>query len=211
MQEIIEMRAPESGCEGAIPSRSARSRYLHTSNFLPNDYNLWRTYMFRQLDDFMKAYENLNEGSTRVLAMLTDEHLEQPVAPGHRTLGQVAWHIVTTIPEMMNRTGLALSSVAHESSPPASALEISDAYKQASTELIDAIKANWNDDSLLQSDEMYGEQWPRGMTVAALIGHEVHHRGQMTVLLRQAGQQVPGVFGPAKEEWSQFGMEAPPY
>ena len=32
--------------------------------------------------------------------------------------------------------------------------------------------------------------------------------GQMTVLLRQAGSSVPGVMGPAKEEWTQMGMEA---
>jgi uncharacterized damage-inducible protein DinB len=33
----------------------------------------------------------------------------------------------------------------------------------------------------------------------------------MTVLMRQAGLRVPGVYGPSQEEWSQFGMEAPPY
>jgi uncharacterized damage-inducible protein DinB len=42
-----------------------------------------------------------------------------------------------------------------------------------------------------------------------MIKHIVHHRGQMTVLMRQAGVQVPGIYGPAREEWSQMGMEAP--
>ena len=167
--------------------------------------------MFRQLEDFVKTYENLTEGSARVLSILSDENLEQSVAQGHRTLGQIAWHIVMTISEMMNRTGLALSAVDHKSSPPASALEITNAYKKASKELINSVKAHWSDDSLLQTDDLYGQQWPRGMTLAALISHEVHHRGQMTVLLRQAGQKVPGVFGPSKKEWSKFGMEAPPY
>jgi len=37
--------------------------------------------------------------------------------------------------------------------------------------------------------------------------HQAHHRGQMTVLMRQAGMKVPGVYGPSKEEWSAFGME----
>ena len=31
----------------------------------------------------------------------------------------------------------------------------------------------------------------------------------MTVLMRQAGLTVPGVYGPAKEEWATAGMEAP--
>jgi uncharacterized damage-inducible protein DinB len=36
--------------------------------------------------------------------------------------------------------------------------------------------------------------------------HEIHHRAQMTVLMRQAGLKVPGLYGPAKEEWSQYNM-----
>jgi len=58
---------------------------------------------------------------------------------------------------------------------------------------------------------MYGQQWPRMMTLKILIHHEIHHRGQMTILLRQANQSVPGVVGPSKEEWSQWGMEPPAY
>jgi len=29
------------------------------------------------------------------------------------------------------------------------------------------------------------------------------------VLMRQAGLRVPGVYGPAKEEWESYGMEPP--
>jgi uncharacterized damage-inducible protein DinB len=167
--------------------------------------------MFRQITDFQQDYQTLTDSTLRIFQKLNDRIINQPVAKGYRTLGQIAWHIVTTISEMMNRTGLALSAVDQESSPPESASAIIDAYKKASGELSNAVKTNWNDESLLQTDDMYGQQWPRGMTLAALINHEIHHRGQMTVLLRQAGQKVPGVFGPAKEEWAAFGMEAPLY
>ena len=36
-----------------------------------------------------------------------------------------------------------------------------------------------------------------------------HHRGQMTILMRQAGLLVPGMYGPSKDEWLAFGEEAP--
>ena len=42
--------------------------------------------------------------------------------------------------------------------------------------------------------------------LSALIRHEAHHRGQMTVLMRQAGLTVPGVYGPSREEWVAYGM-----
>jgi uncharacterized damage-inducible protein DinB len=41
-----------------------------------------------------------------------------------------------------------------------------------------------------------------------LITHQIHHRAQMTVLMRLAGLKVPGVCGPAKEEWKAMGMPA---
>jgi len=50
---------------------------------------------------------------------------------------------------------------------------------------------------------------PKAVTLDLLIKHIIHHRGQMTVLMRQAGLNVPGVYGPSRDEWSQMGMEAP--
>jgi hypothetical protein len=46
-----------------------------------------------------------------------------------------------------------------------------------------------------------------GSLLLFLLQHQSHHRGQMTVLMRQAGLSVPGIYGPSKEEWARFGME----
>ncbi len=167
--------------------------------------------MFRRLDDFWSAFESNCQATEKILATLTDANINQCVADGHRTLGHIAWHIVTTVPEMMAQTGLPLSSIDHKSLPPASAAEIIAGYKAVSSELAESIKKDWTDDTLEQTDEMYGMTWARGQTLAVLMNHEVHHRGQMTILLRQADAKVPGVYGPSKEEWSQYGMDEPPY
>lgn len=167
--------------------------------------------MFRTISDFLQSYDFLTEATGRVFDQLTDDNLDQAVGPGHRTLGDIAWHIVATIPEMMGRTGLPLSAVDPDAMPPDSAQEIRDGYAEASAELRKAVESQWTDDSLLETDDMYGEEWPRGVSLSAVILHEVHHRGQMTVLLRQAGTTVPGVYGPSREEWGQYGGEPPAY
>ena len=56
---------------------------------------------------------------------------------------------------------------------------------------------------------MYGETWKRGKSLPVFLTHEMHHRGQMTVIMRLAGLKVPGIYGPSKEEWTNYGMEPP--
>ena len=167
--------------------------------------------MFRKTDDFLKAYEALNEGTFKLLEQLPDDKLDQSVGEGYRTLRQLGWHIVVTVPEMMKLTGLPLSAVDPDSRPPQSKTDIIEGYKLAAEELVGAVKAGWNDDSLTEEVEIYGQKWQRGFSLAALVNHEIHHRGQMTVLMRQAGGKVPGLFGPSKDEWSRLGMSEPSY
>ncbi len=167
--------------------------------------------MFHKIDDFLRNFGDHTGATMKLFGALTDETLGQAVAEGHRTLGGMAWHIVTTIPEMMSRTGLKVTAVDPESPPPAKVQEIVDGYERAIEDLAGAIQGAWTDESLEERDDMYGMQWPRGLTLAILLHHEIHHRGQMTVLMRQAGLTVPGMMGPSKEEWGQFGMPEPAY
>ena len=166
--------------------------------------------MYRTVDDFLKSWDHEFKATERVFDALTDKSLSQPVATGHRTLGRIAWHVVTTIPEMMNRTGLKISGPNPNSLAPSSVAAIRGGYTQAGESLIAQMKANWKDASLLGEDDMYGEKWLRGVTVTALLLHQAHHRGEMFVLIRQAGLRPPGIYGPTMEEWAQFGMPAPP-
>lgn len=165
--------------------------------------------MYRKIEDFIGAWETESGLTQKLLDALTDASLGQAVADGHRTLGRIAWHIVTTIPEMMAKTGLGLEAVKADAPVPATAAAIREAYAAATAELLERVKAGWNDQTLAVEDEMYGEKWARGSSARVLIDHQTHHRGQMTVLMRQAGLGVPGVYGPAKEEWADFGAPAP--
>ncbi len=165
--------------------------------------------MYSSLATFLHAWKNESEATQRILDALTDSSLEQKISASDRTLGRIAWHIVTTVPEMMSRTGLTFESIDEEMSVPTSAKAIADYYREVSNNMVTAIKEQWDDETLLEEREMYGEHWTIGLTLNSLICHQIHHRGQLTVLMRQAGLKVPGIYGPSREEWSQYGMEAP--
>ncbi len=165
--------------------------------------------MFYKIADFKKAYGAVSDGTVKIMAAMIDKSLGQQIAADHRTLGRIAWHIVQTIPEMMNKTGLAVTGPAEHDPVPDSAAEIARQYELVSKAIIKEVAAKWKDADLLKEDEMYGQKWVRGFTLRGLCDHEIHHRGQMTVLMRQAGLKVPGIYGPSLEEWAQYGMPAP--
>ena len=165
--------------------------------------------MFHTIEEFVAAWQGLTTGTQQLMDAMTDPSLDQPVADDHRTLGRVAWHIVQTIPEMLLNTGLRAEGPAEDAPVPASAQAIADAYRATSASLLEQIQNEWTDASLEVEDDLYGQKWKRGYTLTALLHHEIHHRGQMSVLLRQAGIRVPGTYGPAKEDWASMNMEAP--
>jgi len=78
--------------------------------------------------------------------------------------------------------------------------------KKLQKNLLSKIKESWNDETLFVEDDMYGENWKRGTTLAVIINHQIHHRAQLTVVMRLLGLKVPGIYGPAKEEWKDLGM-----
>jgi len=165
--------------------------------------------MFGKLVHFQKTWAYESAQTSKMMRGLTDASLMQAVTAEDRTLGRIAWHLATTIPEMMGRTGLAIAGPHHDAPLPHSAKLIADGYDQLSKSLADEIARTWNDETLQVQDDMYGEQWKRGYTLFALVAHQTHHRGQMTVLMRQAGLKVPGVYGPAREEWAGMGVPPP--
>jgi uncharacterized damage-inducible protein DinB len=165
--------------------------------------------MIRTIADFDRLWQTELEATQKIFKHLTNTSLSQAVSKDDRTLGRIAWHITTSIPEMMNRTGLTVQGVDEHAPVPGTAKEIFDAYSGLAISMLDQLKKEWTDATLLVEDEMYGERWARGNTLLVLVTHQIHHRGQMTVLMRQAGLSVPGVYGPSREEWSAYGMPAP--
>jgi uncharacterized damage-inducible protein DinB len=161
--------------------------------------------MFRNIKDFEAAWAYEREATSKVLKALTDQSLTQAVAPGGRTLGRLAWHTVLAVPEMGGHAGLTVEGP-NEQSPQPDVAGMVATYDKASRSLGDAVTRQWTDEGLAESIPMYGEQWTRAQVLGSLILHQAHHRGQMTVLMRQAGLAVPGVYGPSREEWSAYGI-----
>lgn len=155
--------------------------------------------MFTAVRHFLAAWRAESEQTARVLAELTDASLGQPVAPGHRTLGELAWHVAVSVRGIAGQMGLVVDGPAKKEPQP-DAAGILAGYRRAAASLARIVERDFTDETLRQKEHVYGRDWPRGLTLEILLRHEIHHRGQMTVLMRQAGLKVPGVYGPSKDE-----------
>jgi uncharacterized damage-inducible protein DinB len=166
--------------------------------------------MIRSIADFTNAWKRETEGTMKLFRKLTDASLAQRVTEDGRSLGFLAWHIVLTLGEMPGHARLAVEAPADDAPPPAHAATIAEAYEDAAKSVASVVAASWSDASLEDDIPMYGETWKKNGVLTALILHQAHHRGQMTVLMRQAGLTVPGIYGPAREEWALMGLPPMP-
>ena len=164
--------------------------------------------MYNKLSDFLNEWKYESESTLKVFEQLTDDSLNKKFNDDVRTPGRLAWHLVTTIGEMVQRTGLKFDVTPEDAPIPAIVKEICSEYKRSSDGMIAALKNEWTDESLNEDVNLYGQTWKKGTVLTVLVKHQAHHRGQLTVLMRLAGLKVPGVYGPAKEEWAKMGMEA---
>ncbi|MED1472234.1 DinB family protein [Bacillus salipaludis] len=165
--------------------------------------------MYTSINEFIGEWNQEMESTQKVLDALTDSSLQQAVSQEDRTLGKIAWHIVTSTPEMLNEFGIQVGAVENATTLPTSAKVIADTFRKVTADTSNAVKEQWTDQSLTEMINVFGMDMPKAVTLSLLIKHIIHHRGQLTVLMRQAGLKVPGVYGPAREEWSLMGMEAP--
>lgn len=170
--------------------------------------------MYRTLADFRKHWNEETVDTLKVFAAIPDGALSQPITPDYRDLARLAWHLVESIKSLPAQVGLKVEGPAlganglFDEPAPGTMAPIRAAYERACQSLLEALEA-WDDTTLAQEDDMYGQRWTRGTTLLALVMHQAHHRGQMTVLMRQARLALPEFYGPTKEGWQTFGASAP--
>ena len=163
--------------------------------------------MYRTVADFLTDYRTEGEATEKVLRNLTDESLQVRPSEDVRSIGRLAWHLVVSITQMAHEAGVkSVEGSRDDDAIPATAAGILEGYQTASRSIMAAVQSEWSDEQLADQIPMYGESWSKGLTLAIVVKHEIHHRAQLTVLMRQAGLLVPGCYGPAREEWAAMGM-----
>ena len=164
--------------------------------------------MYRKTKDFLRNWTYESSKTLEYFGNISDAVLLKKDHENVRSIARLCWHITITVSEMMNKAGLQIDGPDDHSEPPSTMQEIIETFKDLSGQLSAQVQGNWVDASLVEKIEMYGELWSKGDTLSVLIRHMAHHRGQLSILMRQSGCKVPGVYGPSKEEWALMHLPA---
>jgi uncharacterized damage-inducible protein DinB len=160
----------------------------------------------RIADPFIEELTTEGETTKRVLERVPDDKLSWRPHPISWSLGQLALHIA----QVPGAFGQLLQSLTFDAPIPkqveaTSRAEILTAL-DGSIQLATASLRAWNDADMLAvwSFQPGGEvkfTAPRVAIVRSLmLNHWYHHRGQLTVYLRELGVPVPAIYGPSADE-----------
>ena len=166
--------------------------------------------MYLTIAAFIKEWNWEATLTQKVLDGLTDDSLNHQVYSDGRTLGRIVWHLTTNIPEYLAHFGFNINKVENAASVPTSAKDIAETFRTVSVQAAKVIEQQWTDKSLSQVQNAFGREESNAQILVGLIKHIVHHRGQATILMRQAGLKPFGVYGPPKEDWIHLGVDNPP-
>ena len=159
------------------------------------------------IDGLLQELEAEAQTTRRVLERVPDNQLAWRPHEKARTLGELALH-VAIVP------GGVAELVASPS--PAQAPQFIDPSPKSASELIPALDQSiakakevlggMDDDTLMATWRMMnGERElfavPRmALLRSVMLNHWYHHRGQLTVYLRELGVPVPSIYGPSADE-----------
>lgn len=161
--------------------------------------------MYTNLEQFAAEWKNEARMTEMALQALTDDSLSQAIKEDRRTIKSLAWHLVASV-GYMSSLGLQFDGPVQDGMPD-NAAEIAEAYGRVSRALLDAVLSQWSDDLLGESQTVFGEEWQNGASLRFTVLHQAHHRGQLTVLMSQAGLRLPELYGPTYDSWIEKGME----
>lgn len=160
------------------------------------------------IDGLLQELEQETQTTRRVLERVPDNRLAWRPHEKARTLGQLALHVATVpggVAELAASPSPAQFPPLADDPSPKSVSELAPALDQSIAKAKKALGGM--DDAALTAPWrlMQGERelitTPRvAFLRSVMLNHWYHHRGQLTVYLRELGVPVPAIYGPSADE-----------
>jgi uncharacterized damage-inducible protein DinB len=158
------------------------------------------------IDGILTELEQEAKTTRRLLERINDDHLDWRPHEKARTLGQLAFH-VAFVPGAVAELALndEVQAPTFIDPSPSSAREvlktldesISKAKKVLSGVGDEVLRSPWR---MMKGDKEIFSQPKLALLRSIMLNHWYHHRGQLSVYLRQLDVPIPSIYGPSADE-----------
>ena len=155
------------------------------------------------LERFLTLWDTEAANTASLLRALPADQYDFRPDPAGRSIGEMAWHLAEG--EAYNSFGIVRGAFDATMRPPGierprTIAELAPGFERVHAEA-KARLADLTPERLDQTVLFFDRnQWPiRDILWNGIVLHLVHHRGQLSLLCRQAGGVPPGMYGPNRE------------
>jgi uncharacterized damage-inducible protein DinB len=156
-----------------------------------------------ELDIFLKAWDREAGITLKLLRALPATQYDfRPDAAG-RSLGELAWHLAEAdaYPSYIIETGqFNLEMKPPNIARPRKVEDLAPGYELVHQEAVARIRKLKPEDLDRTLPFITGPTAIRDLLWNGIFAHSIHHRGQLSLMCRLAGGQVPALYGPNREE-----------
>jgi uncharacterized damage-inducible protein DinB len=160
----------------------------------------------QEIERFIDLWEHESGVTKGLLASIPQNQLEYRPDSQGRSIGELAWHIAE-IEGIFSK--LARERDFSAARPPAverprTVQELTSAYERIHREAVDRVRGLQGDDLDREFPFFDRKISVRNVLRFPLLHHQIHHRGQLMMLIRQAGGVPAKVYGPNREDMATF-------
>ena len=155
-----------------------------------------------RMQEFLKYLGNIRSRTMKVAELVPEERIDWTPADGAMSFGDLLRHIAVTGRWMFVETAMGRPSQYTTHGPEvagtkAAILHLLEQTQSDSVACLGTLQPSALDERVLTPA---GASLTRGKWLRAMVEHEVHHRGQLYLMLRMCGVPTPPIFGLTSEQ-----------
>ena len=156
-----------------------------------------------ELERFMEIWDREAAKTAKLLSALPEDQYDFRPDPDGRSLGELAWHLAEPEghgPFAIERGGFSRDAKPSGLERPHAVRELAPAFERVHGEALERVKKLTIED-LDRSIPFFNGQpiSVRDVLWDFVLLHGIHHRGQLSMMARQAGGRPVSLYGPTRE------------
>lgn len=157
---------------------------------------------YTDIETFLRYFENVHKRTARLLPLVPEDKLELSPTPHNFSFGDIFRHLAAVERYMFVAVALSEGNnyKGHQKHLAEGLENVSNFYNTLHEDAISELAKLNNEDLKNKCITPAGASMSRSSWLRAMIEHEIHHRGQLYLMLSMIEVETPPIFGLTSED-----------